>query len=174
MLNRVAALAGVIGIPLTLVGLWLAFKEAQRSATAARAAKTASEAAETAVQHFRQDLSLINNVADFTKALSMMDELKRFLRHKAFIPLPDRLSDTRKLLISIRQNTPGLSEAQQKIFQNTIVNFQLLEKKVDTYLLKEIELKDIASINEGVSTDIDALQEILSALRSRIGEPTTI
>jgi hypothetical protein len=171
--STIADWAGIIGIPFALIGLRLAFKEAQRAAHAARAAKSASEAAVTAVQRFREDLTLINNVAEFTKALSMMDEMKRFMRHSAFVPLPDRLSETRKLLISIRLNTPGLSEDEQAIFQNTILNFQGLEKRIDRYLLKEIELKDIAAINEQVSADIDALQEILSAIRSKIGETDT-
>jgi len=160
--NKAAAIAGLVGIPLALLGLWFSFREAQK-------AKTASQAASRAVRRFRQDLNLINNVADFTRVLSIMEEIKRLLRGKALVPLPDRLSEMRKLLIAIRQNTPALSTEDQEVFQNAIVNFQTLEKTIDTHILNKTEPEDIASINEGVSLDIDALQKILSVIRSKIG-----
>jgi hypothetical protein len=94
--NRIAIVAGVFGIPLTLWGLYIAIREARISASRSQEAKTASEAAQQAVGDFRRDLQIVTTVAEFTKALSITGEIKRLIRHRAFIPLPDRLSEMRE------------------------------------------------------------------------------
>ena len=118
--DKVAIIFSLVGFPLGILGLYLTFREAQRSAARSQEAKTASEAAQDAVHNFRQDLNLFTSVADFAKALSMTDQIKRDIRDRSFGRLPDRLSEMRQLLIAIRGSQLGLNAKQNAVFQSAI------------------------------------------------------
>jgi hypothetical protein len=164
--DKVAAVFTLIGFPLGIIGLYLTFREAQRSAERSQEAKTASEAAQDAVRNFRKDLNLFTSLADLAKALSMTDEIKRDIRDRDFNRLPDRLSGMRQLLIAIRGSNLGLSEKQNASFQSAIVNFRTLEVRfADDNNLPQ----NITELTESICNDVDSLHEILTELKSKIG-----
>jgi hypothetical protein len=162
--GQIADVFSVIGLPLALLGLRFAYREA-------KLAKTASEAATIAVQKFREDLSLSNSVADFTKALSITDEIKRLIRNTTFAPLPDRLSEMRHILIAIRASDIGLTEVEQTTFQRAIMNFRRLEGRVDNIIASAQIPPNVSSLTQPICGDVDQLHEILTHLKSKIGAP---
>lgn len=174
--NRAAIVLSLVGFPLGVLGLFLTYREAQRSATRAQEAstksqeaKTASEAAEDAVRNFRQDLALFTSVADFTKALSMTDEIKHLIRDGTFNRLPDRLSDMRQLLVAIREANLGLLEEQNEAFQSAIVNFRKLEVQIVADIAAGHQPGNIAELTESICNDVDSLHAILNQLKHKIG-----
>lgn len=121
------------------------------------------------MENFRRDLRLATSVADFTKALAISDEIKRLIRSKTFGPLPDRLSELRRILIAIRSSDVGLSAKQRSTFQSAIVNFKKLELQVDDFTAGKQAPQNISTLTQPICDDVDLLQEILTYLQTQIG-----
>jgi hypothetical protein len=162
--GHIADLFSLIGLPLALWGLSLAYREA-------KLAKTASQAATTAVQKFRDDLTLSNSVADFTKALSITEEIKRLIRNTTFPPLPDRLSEMRHILVALHASGLGLTDEEKTTFQGAIMNFRRLEGRIDNIIASGQVPPNISVLTQPICSDVDSLHEILTHLRSKIGAP---
>ncbi|MEY2482404.1 MAG: hypothetical protein QOK24_932 [Verrucomicrobiota bacterium] len=167
--GRAADIFGVIGFPLALVGLRIAFNETRRAKQQSELAKQASQAAQEAVEKFRQDLNLSMSVMDFARALSITDEIKRMIRSSNFLLLPDRLSEMRAILIGIHGTELGLSKKQKIIFQTAIMNSQALELTVDNIVVSNQPPQNIATLTQPICKDVDSLREILTQLKNQIG-----
>lgn len=163
MLSTVADIVSLVGFPLALLGLWISFREIKKS-------KTVVDATKSAVERVRSDISLINTVSEFSEAISILDELKRLIRHNTFAPLPDRLTQARLLLILIRAKTKGLSPEQSTCFQNAISDLSILEKKIDDIISKNVPLKNASSVNENISNHVDNLYVVLISIKESIGK----
>ena len=163
-IGHIADIFSLVGLPLALWGLYLAYREA-------RLAKTASEAATTAVDKFREDLNLSTSVADFTKALSITDEIKRLIRYATFAPLPDRLCEMRLILVGIRASEIGLTEEESATFQSAIMNFRRLETKVENIIANKLTPSNVSALTQQICSDVDSLYEILTHLKNKIGVP---
>ncbi len=157
--DKFAIVFSLIGFPIGILAVYLTYREARRS-------KTASEAAQDAVRNFRRDLNLFTSVADFEKALSMTDQIKRDIRDRNFNRLPDRFSEMRQLLITIRGSDLGLNDKQNATFQSAIVTFRTLEIR---FADNKHAPQDIAELTESICNDVDSLHEILTELKSKIG-----
>jgi hypothetical protein len=166
---RVADIFGVVGFPLALIGLRIAFNEARRAKQQSELAKQASQAAQEAVHKFRQDLNLSMSVMDFARALSITDEVKRMIRTKSFLLLPDRLSEMRAILIGIHGTELELNKKQKTIFQTAIMNSQALEATVDNIVVSNQVPPNIATLTQPICKDVDSLREILTHLKNQIG-----
>lgn len=155
--------ASVLGLLITIVGFIVTIYNVIKS-------KNASILAEETVNNVRTDLRLYQTVSGFSNAIAIMDEVKRLHRQKEWKLLPDRYSNLRKSLISIRFNNPILSEQEQKEIQSSIAQFSGLEKLIDEYLLSENPKEiNIPKINSRVSKQIDRIQQILVNLSNKIG-----
>jgi hypothetical protein len=75
--NKWSIIVSLIGFPLGLIGVAFTFWEARRSAKRSQEAKTASQSAQEAVRKFRQDLTRLTTISDFSKALSIRAEEPR-------------------------------------------------------------------------------------------------
>jgi hypothetical protein len=152
----------IIALFISIIGFIATFLQARRS-------KNAAEQAEVAVQQVREDIRNIKLIADFSEALSIMDEIKRLHRHEAWPTLPDRYALLRRLLISIRTGNPDLSQSQKIIIQDTVVHLRTMEKQVESFIAKPRNPLDVSKLNTTIANQVDELYEVLSEIRSAIG-----
>ena len=154
--------ASVVGIPLTLWGLYVTY-------VAARQAKEEAKNAQEAVAELRTTLALVDTIADLTNAVAMMEEIKRLHRTASWPVLPDRYAELRKRLIAINTASPQISDDQRSALQNALVQFVTMEKDVEQALAAARTPKNPARYNEVVSEQLDMIVVVLTAIRQSIG-----
>lgn len=160
--NRIGDYAGLLGLVISIVGFFFTIRASLNSKTAARQASLA-------VESMRDDLRKGDTVADFSSALAVMDEIKRMHRSPNLHLLPDRYSQLKRFLISIRSSNPLLSEADQRSIQSAIVQFSALERLVET-ALEENSAVSAARMNSLVSKQSETIQELLVRIKSDLSK----
>lgn len=157
---RIGDYAGLLGLLISVVGFFVTIKTSLNT-------RAAAAQASAAVESMRDDLRKGDTVADFSSALAIMDEIKRMHRSPSLHLLPDRYSQLRRFLVSIRSSNPLLSESDQGAIQSAIVQFSALERLVE----KAIESSgtvSAAKMNSLVSKHSEAIQELLVRVKSEI------
>ena len=170
ILSILGSIASLIGIPLALISIRQARNAARTSAAEAKASKEASLQAKAEVEKFRRELRLISNVIDFEKALALMDDIKSFVRHSSFGPVPDKIAALIALLNTVRSPSMEIGiEAERKI-QESVVVLRKIEDAIHRSLFSQEKPRGVIGFNGIISQQIDLLQPILIDLRNRIGE----
>jgi hypothetical protein len=157
---RIGDYAGLIGLVISLVGFFVTIKTSLN-------ARAAAAQASAAVESMRGDLRRGDTVADFSSALAIMDEIKRMHRSPNLHLLPDRYSQLRRFLVSIRSSNPLLNDTDQQSIQSAIVQFSSLERLVER-ALEEGGAVSAAKMNSLVSKQSEAIQELLVRVKSEI------
>ena len=148
----------------------IAIYQARKAAKEAKASKEASQQAQIEIERFRKELKLISNVVDFGKALALMDDIKSFIIHENFRPVPDKIASLIALLNTIRSPSMELGlEAERKI-QGSVVALRKIEDAISRSLLEQDKPKGLVNFNRNISGQIDLLHPLLIDLRNRIGE----
>jgi hypothetical protein len=91
----------VVGFPLAVIGLLITIFSVWRTKTAAEQARQAAMAA-------RESIASYDAIADLSSAMSIMEEIKRHQRQRTWSILPDRYSDLRRRLMTIRNRRSSL------------------------------------------------------------------
>ena len=156
-------LASIIGLLVTVIGFVITIIKVTKS-------KNAATLAEEAVYNVRQDLRLYQTVHGFSNSISIMREIKNLHRREDWVLLPDKYSDLRLSLITIRAENPVLSETDKKEIQSAISQFTSLEKLIDRHFSEEKKKIDVPKINSIVSKQIDSIHGILSKLNTNVGK----
>ena len=168
ILSILGSLASLIGIPLALIAIRQARNAARISAAEAKASKEAALQAKAEVEKFRRELRLISNVIGFEKALALMDDIKSFVRHSNFGPVPDKIAALIALLNTIRSPSMEIGiEAERKIQESVVV---LRKDAIHRSSFSQEKPRGVIGFNRIISQQIDLLQPILIDLRNRIGE----
>jgi hypothetical protein len=151
-----------IGVFVSIVGFVFTIWNVMRS-------KSAAQQAADATARIRKDISRMDSVADCTQAIAAMNAIKRFHRNKAWEILPERYTELRKALISIKNNNPLISDEYKKKMQSAIQHTSSIEKKVEEALELNQAPPDAAKINFIMSKMVDNLQIILENIKQGIG-----
>ena len=163
ILSVLGAIASLIGIPLALVSV-------SQARNAARRAEEAALQAKDEVKRFRREIRLISNVIDFEKALALMDDIKSFIRHSNFAPVPDKIATLIALLNTIRSPSMEIGiEAERKI-QESVVALRKIEVAIHQESISQEKPRRVVIFNRVISQQIDLLQPVLIDLKNRIGE----
>lgn len=160
--NNWGDVASIIGLIITIISFIVILINVLRS-------KRAAEQAKVAVAQVREDLLKVDTVAEFSSALSCMDEIRRLHRQEAWEILPDRYSALKKSLISIKSSNPNMSDEHKKVIQSTIQIFTSIADQVETSLSLKESPPDIAKLNQIISKHIDKLQQVLIEIKKQIG-----
>lgn len=157
---RIGDYAGLIGLIISVVGFFITIKTSLNT-------RAAAAQASSAVESMRGDLRRGDTVADFSSALEIMDEIKRMHRSQTLHLLPDRYSQLRRFLVSIRSSNPVLNNSDQQSIQSAIVQFSALERSVEK-ALEDGSSVSPTKMNTLVSKQSEALQELLVRIKSEI------
>ena len=154
--------ASIVGVLLTVIGFGITIFSVWKS-------QSAAEKAQEAVQRVREDILRTDAVAEFSTALSIMDEIKRLQRYDAWPIVPDRYSALRKSLISIKSTCPNMSENHKELVQDAITSLRKIEEKIELESKEKEFIIDVAKYNKILSKQLDSLQEILSQIKYEVG-----
>lgn len=161
--NNLGDWASIVGVIIAIVGFIVTIFKIRRL-------KSTGEKVRDAVKKVREDVLRVKTVAEFTAALSVMDEIKRLHREQAWQILPDRYAHLRKALITIKTSYSDFEEEHKRALQGAIQIFSGIEKQVENALAKDLGSSlDVPKLNRLVSEKIDSLQEVLIKIQDKIG-----
>ncbi|MGD9616871.1 MAG: hypothetical protein AB7H90_17305 [Alphaproteobacteria bacterium] len=156
--NRIGDLASIAGVFITIVGFLVTLWNVWRS-------RSAAERAEMAANEARRMIRSYETVAEFSSAITLMEEIKRLHRSRQLEMLPDRYAALRKALIGVRRLAPSIRDSQDVILQTAITTLATIEDTIE----KSIHggsLPDYARLNRLLSRDIDALHGVLIDIKA--------
>jgi len=161
--HRINEYSDVLGLLVTIVGFGLALYNIRRSRLVASQALAVAKSV-------REDIFKSDTIAELSAALIAMETIKNYARLQAFGQMQDRLADVKHRLAGIRTTSSMLSSDDKAILQGAIAQFSLLEAKIDRALEAGSAPTGWARDNSVLSTHIDRVHSVLSALRTSSGE----
>lgn len=170
IISLLGSVASLVGIPLALISIRQARNAARKSEEEARASKEASLQARSEVEKFRSELRLISTIIDFEKALALMDDIKSFIRHSNFTPVPDRIASLIVLLNTIRSPSMEIGLEAETMIQECVVALRKIEDSINRGFISQEKPKGLAGFNAAISQQIDLLQPMLIDLKGQIGK----
>jgi len=122
--------------------------------------REAAERAERAANDARLTIRSYETVAEFSSAITLMEEIKRLQRSRQLEMLPERYAALRKALIGVRRLAPSIDDSDDKVMQTAIATLATIEDTVERSLHGGSQ-PDYARLNRLLSRDIDALHAML-------------
>ncbi|MFD0738872.1 hypothetical protein ACFQZQ_06215 [Lysobacter koreensis] len=161
--HRLNEYSDVLGLLITIVGfaatLWAVWRSRR---VAAQALAVANKV--------RDDLRKVETVAEFSSAMTAMEEVKRLHRKGDLDPLPERYSALRRSLISLRASSQLLTDGEQSVLQSAITQFAGFERRIEKALTSESAKVDFAKMNRIVSSSMDQIHAVLIRIKTAIGD----
>src|SRR4051794_34857305 len=159
--NHVGDLASIAGVFITIVGFFLTLWNVWRS-------RSAAERAEIAANDARRMICSYETVAEFSSAITLMEEIKRLHRSRQLEMLPDRYAALRKTLIGVRRLAPSIQDSQDTKLQTATTTLTTIEGAIEKSIHGGSH-PDYARLNRLLSRDIDALHAVLIDIKA-VGE----
>jgi hypothetical protein len=156
-------IASVLGVLLTILGFTATIIGVWRS-------KSAAEQASEAAAATRQSMAHYDAIADLSSATAIMDEIKRLQRYRAWAVLPDRYSELRRRLVTIKASNVQVTETQRQTLQATVETFADLERRIEHAVAVNTAPPNPAKLNDIVSAQIDEVQVVLLSLQRALRE----
>lgn len=153
---RTAEFTGIAGFLITLVGFGVTVLNVIR-------AREASEQARDAAERAREEVRRSQTTIALSQVVVRMEELKRFHREGMWQALPDRYSQLRRDLVSIRHRSPYLTASQATRLQEGIMLLAKLEERLDRQPAKTTP-DGVARTNRLVSEQMANLLQLLHEL----------
>ena len=104
-------------------------------------------------------------MAEFSSAITLMEEIKRLHRSKQLEMLPDRYAALRKVLIGVRRLSPAIREPHAVILQTAITTLATIEDTIEKSIHGGSD-PDYVRLNRLLSRDIDVLHSVLIDLKA--------
>ena len=128
--------------------------------------KRAAEAAKGAAIEVRNRLNRVNAVADFAQVLATIEEIKRLHRVKAWEISLDRYSVVRRLLVSVQESSPTISDEQRAVVAGAIEQFRIMERTVGRARSRNAhDDLDLARLNTTAAKILDELNGVMISIR---------
>ena len=152
-------LVGTFGLAVSVIGFVVAIYQIRRSRDAASAARDAALEARAAL---RRDLT----IADLARGRARIQELKEFHRSGQWQRALDRYPDVGELLMLIRNRHENLTDDQQRVIQDGVMQIRAMERSAENALNTDTT-PDTVGYNEMLSE----VQAALSVAESQLQEP---
>jgi hypothetical protein len=144
-------IASVVGFGVTFFGVW-------RSKSAAEQARQAAIAA-------RESIANYDVIAELSSAMAIMDEIKRHQRQRTWSILPDRYSELRRRLVTIRGAQAQITEGHRQTLQLAIQKLAAQERIVERSIASGVAPPNPDKLNDVVSGQIDEVHIVLLTLQ---------
>jgi phosphoglycerate-specific signal transduction histidine kinase len=128
-------------------------------------AKSAANQAKQAANAVRRTISAHGVMVDLTRAMEMIEEIRRHHRTRQWQILPERYSALRQCLRSITSANRSLSDEHRTNLQATMQQVRDIEQKIEEAIAAKSEPANPAKLNRLMGDQIDQLNEILIAIR---------
>ena len=161
-IGLLGSLASVAGLAVSTVGFAFTLRNIKKS-------RLAAESAESAAKGMREDLGRFDVVEQLVTGISILEEIRRHTRNKAWNLLLDRYSALRRTLIDVRERG-ALLPSQKTEVQDTLTLGRDIEKAIESGLVKGTNDQHVARWNNALAPRIEGLQTVLAELRAKVGE----
>lgn len=162
--HRINEYSDVIGLLITLVGFAVTIFTLWRS-------RRVAEAALEIARGVRDDLKKVETVAEFATVIASMEEIKRLHRKGERDGLPERYSQLRRSLITLKGAKALLTDDEQTSLQQAISQFAGFERQIEKALANDSVGKlDFPKQNRIVSGLIDEVHAVVVRLKAAIGD----
>lgn len=149
---HIGDLASLAGVAISIVGFLVTVWNVRRS-------KSAAERAELAANEARRMIRGYEALSDFSAAIAIMEEIKRFHRIGQIDPLLDRYAALRKVLIEVRKMSPSVNQAMDQTIQSAITTLGTMESVVERSRAAGA-LPNFVRLNQLLSREIDQLHAV--------------
>jgi hypothetical protein len=105
-------------------------------------------------------------LSDFSAAIAIMEEIKRFHRVGQIDPLLDRYAALRKVLTEVRKMSPSVNQTMDQTIQNAITTLADMEAQVERSRVTGAA-PDFVRFNRALSRDIDELHAVFVEMKLR-------
>jgi hypothetical protein len=160
--SQYADWASLIGLVISLIGFASAIIGIWKT-------KSAAEQAKVAAERTNENFQTLDTVSNVSRAITILEELKRLHRTQAWDLCIDRYNEVRNLLIALRSSGTIGEERSISRLQGAIQRMLDLEKQVGAAMANENEAPQIERINEQMSMMSGTLVEIRTELHKRVG-----
>jgi len=151
--NHLGDLASIAGVAISVVGFLVTVWNVRRS-------KSAAERAEAAANEARRLVHVYETVANFSAAITIMEEIKRLHRTGQLDMLLDRYAALRKSLIGVRRISPLINQDKEILIQGAIATLTSVEGVVERCRATGTP-PNFVRLNRLLSKAIDALHAVL-------------
>ena len=156
--NHVGEISSIIGVFIALIGFTITILNVVKS-------RKAADRAESAATQALEGVRYIDTVQNMSRAISILEEIRRLNRVEEWKVLLDRHSNFRNFLIEIRSGEINLEEEQKKIIQTAITHSTTISNKIEVALGKNETPTGPAQMNNILSKQIDDLGAVLVEIR---------
>jgi hypothetical protein len=160
--NHLGELSSVTGVLIGVIGFIITIWNVVKS-------RKASQKAEAMVSKVREDISKMETIEEFSKAIATINEIKRLNRDSTWSILPERCSALRRSLISIKTSNQNMPDCDRTIITNAIQHISNIESQIEKVIFDSSIAVDIPKLNKIISQQADKLTEILNGIKSNIG-----
>lgn len=153
--------SSIVGLALTIVGFIFTI------ITILSSKKVAVEA-KNAAQGVRDDLLKVDTISDLSKAIAIIEEIKRMNRSHNYNQLIERYSELCRITTTIKESNRKLPDEHIEYLQGGILHFRAQERKIE----QSIATKRIIAVpqtNSVLSNTADNFTQILATLRDKEG-----
>ena len=154
--------ASILGVLVALIGFAVTIWNSLQS-------KRAAETAERVVNKIRQDLTRSDTIAELSKIITSLEEVRRLHREQAWSVLPDRYSSLQSALVTIKGISNDLTDEDLVTIQGTIGQISSISQQVEKKLAQKDTAIDVVRVNNILAEETKCLQEILVSIRMKIG-----
>lgn len=153
-------LSSIIGVLIALIGFSVTIRNVLTSKQAAGRAESAANRAVESVRH-------IDTVHNLSKAISLVEEIKKLNRDKEWKFALDRHSTFRDILIEVKGAITDLDNDHQANLDDGITKSTAMSDDIEVALEKNKEPTDIARMNNILSRQAEKLKDMSVAIRMR-------
>ncbi|NTS63638.1 hypothetical protein HRV97_00515 [Sphingomonas sp. HHU CXW] len=148
---------GIIGLPLTLWGLYITFKQA-------RLATTSADLAINAVKEFKARVSEQDTSRDISEALYALDITKRHIGNNAWRDALDSYEDARRAFIRINLANVPLANQSRIDLQKAINQMNAFCDKVEAALSGKSDYPETVKVSAIIRRNYELLLTVQNGL----------
>ncbi|NQD80919.1 hypothetical protein HP436_12105 [Pseudomonas sp. CrR14] len=151
-----------VGLLITMAGFAITIYQLWKT-------RAAAESATFAAKEARRIVFQAGVIANFSSAVTAMEELKRLQRAGAWEIMPDRYSSLRKMLISIIGADNSMTDQHRKLVQSSISQFREIEGLIEEFISSNKDNPpDPAKLNKIITQQLDKLDEVLAFIKTDV------
>lgn len=146
---------GGVGLPLTLLGLYLTFRQSRDAKNAARDAKTAAAAARTAAEGARASLLGRMRLSTLNQALAAVNGVRTAIRKGEFEDASAQINALVAFLLELRETEGDLSTVLRRRYQSHLTALAGLDGEVEKQLDTSVDALWIGPSSQDVLRELN-------------------
>ncbi len=158
-LDNWGSIASVVGVAVSLLGLWAALVAVKRAGKA----RESADAAQTASRQARAAVTRVITGVDLERAIALIQRLKLLHRDEKWEASSGHYQDLRHMLVDIGARHPEPSQELSEVLQGATARISVIEVSVDRALRDGSDPRGAVNFNRELDTIQANLEKIASS-----------